>query len=385
MENFNYYNPVKILFGKGKISEIGKLLPKGFKVMITYGGGSIKKNGVYDQVMSALEDFHVIEFGGIEPNPHYETLMKAVEIAKNENVGFLLAVGGGSVIDGTKFIAAASCFEGEDKWDILAKMAPVHAALPLATVLTLPATGSEMNSGAVITRQETEEKLAFRSRHVFPKFSVLDPTVTFSLPKHQIANGVVDAFVHVMEQYYTTTQDVEIQDRFSEGILKTLIALGPQMIAAEQPDYQTRANFMWAATMALNGLIACGVTEDWSTHHIGHELTAFHGLDHAVTLAIVLPGVMKATKMLRHDKLLQYAQRVWDLDISQPGAADQAIAKTEQFFNDMGIKTRLSDYGIGIDTIDRIEKRFRDRGEFALGGIDDVNVDNVRVILTSRL
>ena len=385
MENFNYYNPVKILFGKGKIAEIGKNIPKGFKVMITYGGGSIKKNGVYDQVMHALEGFHVIEFGGIEPNPRYETLMKAVEIAKRENVGFLIAVGGGSVIDGTKFIAAASCFDGEDKWDILAKAAPIKAALPLATVLTLPATGSEMNKGAVITRQETQEKLAFGSRYVFPKFSVLDPTTTYSLPKHQIANGVVDAFVHVMEQYYTTTTDVEIQDRFSEGILKTLIDLGPKMIEAEEPDYQVRANFMWAATMALNGLIACGVNEDWSTHHIGHELTAFHGLDHAVTLAIVLPGVMNTTKLLRHDKLLQFAQRVWNIDIAQPGAADKAIAKTEAFFNTMGIKTRLSDYGIGIETIDRIEKRFRDRGDYALGGIDDVNVDNVRAILTSRL
>lgn len=385
MENFNYHNPVKILFGKGKIGEIGKYIPKGFKVMITYGGGSIKKNGVYDQVMKALEGYNVIEFGGIEPNPRYETLMKAVETAKKENIGFLLAVGGGSVIDGTKFIAAATCFEGEDKWDIVAKGAPVNAALPLATVLTLPATGSEMNKGGVITRVETREKLAFGSPHVFPKFSVLDPTVTYSLPMRQISNGVIDAFVHVMEQYYTSSENTEIQDRFSEGILNTLIELGPKLIEAEQPDYQDRANFMWTATMALNGLIACGVREDWSTHHIGHELTAFHGLDHGVTLAIVLPGVMKATKVVRHTKLLQYGSRVWGIDPQKIGAADEAIARTEQFFNKMGVKTRLSDYGIGIETIDRIEKRFLDRGNFALGGMDDVNTGNVRAILMSRL
>ena len=364
MRNFDYYNPVKILFGKGKIAEIAKWIPKGMKVMMTYGGGSIKKNGVYEQVMDALQGFDIVEFGGIEPNPKYETLMRAVELAKQENVGFLLAVGGGSVIDGTKFIAAATCFEGNEPWDIVAKGARVNAALPLGAVLTLPATGS---------------------RHVFPKFSVLDPMVTYSLPMKQVANGVVDTFVHVMEQYYTFPEQAEIQDRFSESILKTLIELGPNLIHAEKPNYEDRANFMWAATMGLNGLIACGVSQDWSTHHIGHELTAFNGLDHGITLAIVLPGVMNATKIKRREKLLQYASRVWNIDTDQPDAADQAIARTEQFFNELGVKTRLSDYGVGIDTIDRIEKRFRERGDFALGGIDDVNVDNVRAILTSRL
>ena len=385
MRNFDYYNPVKILFGKGKIAEIAKWIPKGMKVMMTYGGGSIKKNGVYEQVMDALQGFDIVEFGGIEPNPKYETLMRAVELAKQENVGFLLAVGGGSVIDGTKFIAAVTCFEGNEPWDIVAKGARVNAALPLGAVLTLPATGSEMNSGGVITRQSTLEKLAFNSRHVFPKFSVLDPMVTYSLPMKQVANGVVDTFVHVMEQYYTFPEQAEIQDRFSESILKTLIELGPKLIHAEKPNYEDRANFMWAATMGLNGLIACGVLQDWSTHHIGHELTAFNGLDHGITLAIVLPGVMNATKIKRREKLLQYAARVWNIDTDQPDAADQAIARTEQFFNELGVKTRLSDYGVGIDTIDRIEKRFRERGNFALGGIDDVNVDNVRAILTSRL
>lgn len=385
MENFSYYNPVRILFGKDKISEISKVIPKGFKVMITYGGGSIKKNGVYDQVMRSLNGFDVIEFGGIEPNPCYETLMMAVEIVKRENVGFLLAVGGGSVIDGTKFIVAAACSQVENKWDIVAKGLPIEAALPFGTVLTLPATGSEMNSGSVITRRETQEKLAFGSRHLFPKFSVLDPTTTYSLPKRQLANGIIDAFVHVMEQYFTVKQEAEIQDRFSESILNTLIKIGPELIDEQEPDYQRRANFMWAATMALNGLIACGVAQDWSTHHIGHELTAFHGLDHAVTLAIVLPGVMEATQNSRREKLLQYAERVWNIDIKQPDAAEQAIIRTENFFNRMGVKTRLADYGIGVDTIKRIDERFKERGMYALGGIDDVNTDNLVEILTSRL
>lgn len=385
MENFVYYNPVRILFGEGKIAEIGHYVPKGMKVMMTYGGGSIKKNGVYDQVMKALTGTDVVEFGGIEPNPHYETLMKAVETARREGVGFLLAVGGGSVIDGTKFIAAAVGYEGEDPWDIVAKGTPVKVAMPLAAVLTLPATGSEMNCGAVITRESTREKLAFHCPLVFPRFSVMDPTVTYSLPKRQLANGVVDTFVHVMEQYYTMTEHTEIQDRFSEGILRTLVAIGPRIISADTPDYQDRANFMWAATMGLNGLIAVGVVEDWATHQIGHELTAFHGLDHGVTLAIVLPGVMEATKEHRRRKLLQFGERVWGIDPTAADAAEQAIARTERFFNSLGVKTRLGDYGVGMETIERIERRFRDRGRYAVGGIDDVNVDNVKAILVSRL
>ena len=384
MENFNYHNPVRILFGKGKIAELSRWIPKGFRVMVTYGGGSIKKNGVYEQVMNALREYDVIEFSGIEPNPCYETLMLAVEQVRRENVGFLLAVGGGSVIDGTKFIAAAAYFSGKNKWDLVGKGAKMDAALPFATVLTLPATGSEMNSGSVITRRETQEKLAFGSPHLFPKFSILDPETTYSLPKRQLANGIIDTFVHAMEQYCTFQQQAEIQDRFSESILKTLIQLGPELMGEEKPDYQNRANFMWTATMALNGLIGCGVSQDWSVHHIGHELTAFHGLDHGVTLAIVLPGVMNATRENRKEKLLQYADRVWGIDPTRPEAIEEAIARTEDFFNRMGVKTRLSDYDIGLATIDRIEHRFRERGMYALGGIDDVNVDNVREILLSR-
>lgn len=385
MNNFNYYNPVQILFGKGKIAEISKYIPAGAKIMMTYGGGSIKKNGVYDQVMAALKGHTVVEFPGIEPNPHYETLMKAVGIVKSEQIDFLLAVGGGSVIDGTKFIVAAACFEGADKWDILSKRARIEKALPFAAVLTLPATGSEMNAGAVITRAETQEKLDFGSPRVFPKFSVLDPETTYSLPKRQLANGIIDTYVHVMEQYLGYPDNAMIQDRFAEGILKTLIELAPRIYQAEKPDYDDRANFMWAATMGLNGLISCGVGEDWATHHIGHELTAFHGLDHGVTLAIVLPGVLNGVKELRKVKLLQYAERVWGIDPNAPDAGKEAIARTEEFFQSLGVKTRLSDYGIGQETITRIVERFKERGTQYMSFLEDVNLDNLEDILKSRL
>lgn len=385
MNNFNYYNPVQILFGKGKIAEIHTHIPAGTKIMMTYGGGSIKKNGVYDQVMAALKDYTVIEFPGIEPNPHYETLMKAVEIIKRENVEFLLAVGGGSVVDGTKFIAAATCFEGTDKWDILAKRAYIAKAMPFAAVLTLPATGSEMNCGAVITKAETQEKLDFGSPKVFPKFSVMDPEATYSLPQRQIANGIIDTYVHVMEQYLGYPENAMIQDRFAEGILKTLIELAPKLNKVDKPVYDDRANFMWAATMGLNGLIACGVREDWATHRIGHELTAFHGLDHAVTLAIVLPGVLQGVKELRKVKLLQYGERVWGIDPLAPEAADLAIERTETFFQSLGVKTRLSDYSIGMETIQRIVERFKNRGTQNMSFLQDVNLNNLEAILISRL
>ncbi len=386
MNNFDFFNPVKILFGKGKIVELSKHIPSGAKVLITYGGGSIKKNGVYDQVIKALEGFNVQEFGGIEPNPHFETLMKAVEIVKTEKIDFLLAVGGGSVLDGTKFIAAAACYKGDDAWDILAKYAPVDSAIDLGAVITLAATGSEMNSGGVITKAETKEKLAFNSPLLFPKFSVLDPEVTYSLPKRQIANGVADAFVHVMEQYLTYPVNSPVQDRFSEGLLKTLIEEGGKAYDSETPNYEEYSNFMWAATMALNGLIAAGVQSDWATHMIGHELTAFHGIDHAVTLSIVLPGLMTHLKDKRHVKLLQYAENVWGItEGSEEERIEKGIAETEKFFNRLNIKTRLSDHNVGQDTIDKIIKRFTDRQLPSIGMLPDVKIEDAEKILVSRL
>ncbi|MEH2237901.1 iron-containing alcohol dehydrogenase [Nostoc sp.] len=351
------------------------------KILIIYGGGSIKTNGVYDQVKSALAGRNVVEFGGIEPNPHLETLLKAVEIVRNEGIDFLLAVGGGSVLDGTKFIAAAVPFVG-DPWDILAKNAPVKAAVPFGTVLTLPATGSEMNTNSVVTKWETQEKLPFSSPLVFPRFSVLDPETTFSLPVRQISNGIVDAYTHVMEQYLTYPVNAPLQDRMAESILKTLIEEGPKTLANPQ-DYDARANVMWSATLALNGLIGAGVPEDWATHMIGHELTALHGLDHAQTLAIVLPSTLTIKRDRKWQKLLQYGQRVWGIvDGSEEARVTEAIAKTRNFFESVGVSTRLSDYGVGLDTIPVIIERFEKRGTVALGEHKDVNSQVVEQILT---
>ena len=314
MNNFAFVNPVKILFGKNMISEITKEIPSHYKVLVIYGGGSIKKNGVYDQVKNALKDYQWFEFSGIEPNPHYETCMQAVEVIKQKNIDYILAVGGGSVIDATKFIVAAACFEEGDPWRILADKPNVviNKALPFGTILTLSATASEMNAGAVITKKETLEKLSFSSPLVYPKFSVLDPSVTFTLPPVQISNGVIDSFVHVIEQYLTYPVNGLLQDFMAESILKVLIIDGPK--ALKDPlNYDIRANLMWASTWALNGWIACGVPQDWSTHLIGHELTAFYGIDHAQTLAIVLPGVMKLQKEEKKEKILRLGREVFSL------------------------------------------------------------------------
>jgi NADP-dependent alcohol dehydrogenase len=381
MENFAFYNPVKILFGKGQIANIAAEIPSDAKILMTYGGGSIKTNGVYEQVKSALSGRNLIEFGGIEPNPHFETLMKAVELVRNENIGFLLAVGGGSVLDGTKFIAAAVTFDG-DPWDILAKNAPVTNAIPLGSVLTLPATGSEMNTNSVVTKWETKEKLFFSSPWVFPRFSVLDPETTFSLPPRQIGNGIVDAFTHTMEQYLTYPVNAPLQDQMAESILRTLIEEGPKTLA-NPTDYDARANFMWCATMALNGLIGVGVPQDWATHMIGHELTALHGLDHAQTLAIVLPSTLSIRRLSKWQKLLQYAQRVWSIvDGTEEERINEAINKTRNFFESVGVPTRLSSYCVASDTIPEIVDRLEKRGMVALGEHQDVNPQVVEQILT---
>lgn len=384
MYNFEYQNPVKVIFGKGEIKKVGANIPAGSKILLTYGGGSIFKNGVYDQVKDAIQGFEVIEFGGIEPNPHYETLMKAVEIVKNENITFLLSVGGGSVLDGTKFIAAAACFDQGDPWLILSKHAPVKNALPIGAVLTLPATGSEMNGNSVVTRVETKEKLAFGSLKVMPVFSILDPEVIFSLPEKQVANGVVDAFVHVIEQYLTFPVNSPIQDRFAESILKTLIEEGPKVLA-NRNDYESAANFMWSTTMALNGLIGVGVPQDWATHMIGHELTAYHGIDHARTLAIVLPGIMHIKREQKKDKIVQLGERVWGItEGSVDERIDQTIQKTVEFFESVGIPTRLPDYNVSTETIDTICDRFEKRG-FKVGEKADIGPVEIRLILENRL
>ena len=379
MDNFVYKNTTEILFGRGMIKELRARVPQKGTVLMVYGGGSIRKNGVYGQVKRALKNCRVIEFGGIEPNPLYETCLKAVELVKRKKVKFLLAVGGGSVLDATKLIAAAAVYDGADAWEILKTHGGVvKGALPLGAVLTLPATGSESNGNSVISREATSEKLHFSSEHVFPVFSVLDPETTFSLPKKQVRNGVVDAFVHVMEQYMTYPAAAPLQDRFAEGILQTLVEVGPVTLA-KKTDYDSRSAFMWSATLALNNLISCGVPQDWTTHMIGHELTAFYGLDHAETLAIVLPGVWAQQLKNKKAKLTQYGRRVWGVN-----KASEAIAATETFFHSIGMPTKFSDYGIDAgEAAAKVSARFAERGEVH-GEHGDIKPTGVAKILRSR-
>ncbi len=379
MQNFTYHNPVKIVFGRGSIAQLPELVPTGATILLAYGGGSIKSNGVYDQVVRALQGRQVLEFGGIEPNPRYETLMKGVEVVRAMGVSFILAVGGGSVLDGVKFIAAAAPYEGGDPWDILATGATFTRAVPFGSVLTLAATGSEMNCFAVISRDSTREKLAFGNPLVYPVFSILDPETMFSLPPRQLSNGIVDAFVHVVEQYLTYDVHAPLQDRFAESILQTLVETGPKVLAAPH-DYDTRATMTWAATTAVNGFIAVGLPQDWATHGIGHELTALYGLDHAQTLAVVLPALMRHQKNRKAGKLIQYAERVWGVrDGNDEQKIDAAIALTEGFFRSVGVKTRLAHYGI-VSGWESIPARFAERGT-KLGEHADIGPREVSEIL----
>ena len=360
MNNFEYYNPTRIIFGKGAIAKLRDNLPQNAKVLLCYGGGSIKKNGVYDQVMAALEGWEIVEFGGIESNPDFDTLLKAIDLGREGAVDFILAVGGGSVIDGAKLIAASIPFS-DSPWEIVTEKYKVQFGdpLPLATVLTLPATGSEMNHTSVISHRATDQKLAWRSEAIFPKFSILDPMVTTTLPIKQIRNGIVDAYVHVMEQYLTYPVDAPLQDRQAEAILLTLQEIAEK--ALEVPaDYEARASLMWCATSALNKLINKGVPEDWATHMIGHELTAFYGLAHAESLAVVLPHLYRLELAQKREKLLQYGERVWGLDDGDPEAA---ISRLEDFFHSVGMPTTLSAYGIDPEeAAQKVQERFEKRG-----------------------
>lgn len=380
MLNFTYYNPVRVHFGKDQIKKIADEIPKNARVLITYGGGIIKKIGVFDQVIAALKGYTVFEFGNIEPNPKFEVLMQAVELIKKEKIDFLLAVGGGSVIDGTKFIAAAAYFEG-NHWDILSKQAPIDKVLPFGCIVTLPAAGSEMNEWAVISNASTQEKLSFGSQKLFAKFAILDPTTTFSLPKNQTVNGIIDTFVHVTEQYLTYSVKAPLQDRFAEGILLTLMEEGPKVFNNPK-DYEARANLMWSSTLALNNLIGSGVPQDWSTHMIGHEVTAKFGLDHAVTLAIILPSVLTHHKKQKREKLLQYAERIWNITSgSEEEKIEQAINKTRAYFESMGVKTRLSDYGISQDVIPELVKNLGNHGFATMGERGDIDLKASEEIL----
>lgn len=388
MYNFDFYNPTRILFGKDRFGSLNHLVPAHAKVLITFGGGSAKKSGLIDKVKANLGSRKVLEFGGIEPNPRYETLMKAVEVVRSENIDFIIAVGGGSVIDGTKFICFTTPFKGDSGEKLKIGLSSISSdvegkVIPFGTVLTLPATGSEMNNGAVISYEHA--KFFFTSDLVYPQFSLLDPTVTFTLPKIQVGNGIVDAFIHTTEQYLTFPVDAKLQDRMAEGILQTLIEIGTTNVN-ELENYDARANMVWSATMALNGLIAVGVPQDWSIHMIGHELTALFGIDHGQTLAIIAPSLYDVRRDKKRAKLIQYANRVWNIkDVSDTEKIDLAIAKTREFFESVGIKTRLSQYGVGADKIPAIIGQLKAHGMTALSETGDLTLDVIEKILEKSL
>ncbi|WP_281297915.1 iron-containing alcohol dehydrogenase [Flavobacterium limnophilum] len=383
MLNFELYNPTNLVFGKGQIEKLSVLVPFGSKILLAYGGGSIFKNGIYVQVKTALSGFEIVEFGGIEPNPHFETLMKAVAVIKEQNIDFILAVGGGSVIDGVKFLSAAVHYDG-DPIEILQKrilFKDVSKVVPFGSVLTLPATGSEMNSGAVVTIAATQEKLTLGGSALFPKFSICDPSVIASLPKRQLQNGVVDAYTHVLEQYLTYPHDGYLQDRIAESILQTLIQVGPNVV--ENPtDYALASNFMWSCTMALNGLIQKGVPSDWATHMIGHELTALYGIDHARTLAIIGPNLYRVMFETKKGKLAQYGKRIFNLTGTEDEIALEAINKTVEFFHTMGMQTKLSECAKDFEkTADFIVNRFEERGWIAMGEKQNITLEKVKSIV----
>ena len=382
MLNFEFKNPTKIIFGKDTIAKISTEIPENAKVLMLYGGGSIKKNGIYEQVKNALSNFEVVEFGGIPANPEYAVLLKALEIIKSEKITYLLAVGGGSVIDGTKFLSSAALYQGENPWDIVSKFIRTEVGMPFGCVLTMPATGSEMNSGAVITRAETQEKFGMGGPGLFPQFSILDPQVIQSIPPHQIANGITDAFTHVLEQYMTYPAQAFLQDRFCESIMQTLIQIAPTVI--ENPfNHEAASNYMWSCTMALNGLIQKGVPTDWAIHAIGHELTALFGIDHARTLAVIAPSHYRYNFEAKKKKLAQFAERVFGIqEGTTEEKANAGIEKMEDFFHSLNIKTRLSEYSPNFEgTAEIISDRFLKRNWLALGEHKNLTPSDVEKIV----
>lgn len=386
MENFIAYNPTRIVFGKDGTDKLSELTSDYSNILLVYGGGSIKKNGIFDAVVNGLKGKNIIEFGGVEANPEFDTLMKAVQVVKSEKVDFILAVGGGSVIDGVKFISGASRYEG-DPWDVLLRKegCVFNAAVPFGTVLTLPATGSEANSGAVISRSELKEKRTMGGPLFFPVFSICDPTVVASLPKRQLANGIVDAYMHTLEQYLTYPSGNRLQERHAEGILLTLNEIAHELL--EQPsNYELAANMMWCATHALNGNLRAGVPTDWATHMIGHELTALYGIDHARTLAIIAPRLYKNQLENKKDMLVQYGKRVFQLEGNDDEIAKGAIIATENFFNSLGIETRVSNYTEDYsDLVNIVKSRFEERGWVAMGEQQAIGLSDIQEIIEESL
>lgn len=397
MNNFQYYNPVRIVFGEGQIKQLSELVPTDARVLITYGGGSAQRTGTLDEVKEALAASGtrtVFEFGGIEANPEFTTLLKAADMVNEHNIDFLLAVGGGSVIDGSKFVALVSSLTEEDgttvsreqAWNALTSYCrDIDSAIDLGAVLTIPATGSEMNSGGVINYSERQAKLPFGNALAFPKFSILDPIKTLTLPERQVMNGVADAFVHVMEQYLTYPVNAKVQDAFAESLLKILIDEG-RIVKQDPENLETRKNIMWTATMALNGLIGAGVPQDWTTHMIGHELTSLHSIDHARTLTILLPSVMRELKESKKEKLLQYSRNVWNITLDdthqdEDAVIETAIVYTENFFRDLGLPVSLEDAELDASAIDPIIKQLEAHNMVQLGEHSNNDLEVSRRIL----
>jgi len=401
MNNFQYYNPVRIVFGEGQIKELSELVPQDARVLITYGGGSAERTGTLDEVRTALKangQRDIFEFGGIEPNPEFNTLLKAADMVNEHNIDFILAVGGGSVIDGSKFVALVSSLKEDDgtvsrekAWDaLIGYTKKLDSAVALGAVLTIPATGSEMNSGGVVNHSDRQAKLPFGNPLAYPRFSILDPTKTLTLPERQVMNGVADAFVHVMEQYLTYPVNAKVQDAFAESLLKILIEEG-QAVKADAENLETRKNIMWTATMALNGLIGVGVPQDWTTHMIGHELTSLHGIDHARTLTILLPSVLRELKDSKKEKLLQYARNVWAIDSNTDTKQDDdsiietAIVYTEDFFRSLGLPVSFADAALDESAIDPIIQQLDAHNMVKLGEHKDNDLTVSRRILERAL
>lgn len=350
MQNFHYSIPTEIFFGKGQIKVLGEQVKKyGSRVLLTYGGGSIKKIGLYDEVIKILKDNNIEfwELGGIDPNPRIDSVREGIRIIRENDIDFILAVGGGSTIDCSKAIAAGYYYEG-DPWDLVIRKVKVVNSLPLGTILTLSATGSEMDSGAVISNLETNQKLSFGHRSMAPKFSILDPTYTFTVPKIQTAAGVADIMSHTFENYFTLNDGAYLQNRLAEGILKTCIKYGK--IAFEEPDnYEARANLMWASSLAINGLLSYGKDTEWSVHDMEHELSAYYDITHGIGLAILTPPWMEyVLDDERVDKFVEYGVNVWDIDSSKDkySIAKEAIENTREFFKSFDIPMSLREVGI---------------------------------------
>jgi NADP-dependent alcohol dehydrogenase len=380
MLKFRLCNPTEILFGSGQVREIGQLIHPGSCVLVLYGGGSIKRNGAYDQTMSALAHCRVVEFGGIEANPVYETICRAADLCRAEGVEFILAVGGGSVVDAGKFLATIVPLEGVDGWDALVAGRKPERTLPVGAILTLPATGSESNPVSVISHRGKGLKLPFANEAARPRFAVLDPDFMATLDKRQLQNGVVDAFTHVIEQYLTIPADTPVQFAFSEALLKILIESGPGLV--ETNDEKSRETVLWAANQALNGLIGAGVPQDWSTHMIGHAITAISGVDHARSLTLVMPALMRYKRAAKSEMLLRYARNVWSIADADPvRATEAAIARTEDFFRSMGCPVRFSDIAPLTVSPDDVVTHLEAAGQTALGERGDIKPEDVRAIL----